>query len=498
MPDLRRATSLALTAFVLSCSGGDDNPSGPGDTTPPTELPQQPNPANATVTSDASRAASTRMTTGGGTMEATGADGTIYTLTLPANALVADTTITMTPLTDVAGLDLSGGRFVGVQLEPEGLRFFQDVILRISPPEGAHHSAVGFSYHGAGSEIHRVPLTPSPDLLEIHLMHFSGAAIYVGDGIYISPAVENITPSEWEDRILSYIEDILRDDRERALNGEAPDPNRDLKLLDAFQGYYELVIEPSMAQMTTDCEFAQTAVPRTLAWEHNVEVWGFHDELAAQEETARAAIVKATENCFNTTKGDCLDTSDRVQMSEAIGYTRQLALLGVQDEAYNALNPDLHCSVGWAGTTNRTNHVIDGVSDVLSVEVHWELDPEHSDPGVGTRYRVKQGSIHWERNGVDAAGCTHQGGPQSFDIKPEEGAIVFDEINHTYQVTGISGNIVTLPVTCPAPLRSYSEDVLVGDWVVTPVLPLPDNATVLSGSYDYPGLSTTYVWEFRR
>jgi hypothetical protein len=259
------------------------------------------------------------------------------------------------------------------------------------------------------------------------------------------------------------------------------------------------VIQPSLNQMMTDCSFAHTAVPRVFSWERNVELWGFHDELASQEATARDAVVKATENCFNETKGDCLDSSDPVQMNEAIGYTRQLALFGIEDPAYNALNPELYCSEGWGGTTTRTSYLVDpGVSDIITAEVQWELDPEHSTPGIATYYRIKRGSIHWERKGTDGNGCTHQGGPQSFDLKPEEGAIVFDELSHTYQVTGIANNIATAFVTCPTGQPSYTADVAVGDWLLTPITPLPDNATELSGSYEYPGLNTTYVWQFRR
>jgi hypothetical protein len=478
--------------MLFSCGGSAGNK-------PRAQLPQQPNPANATVTTDAPRAASALVRGSGGTIEATGGDGTVYTLTVPPGALAADTTITMVPVTGVSGLDVRGGRFLGVQLEPDGLRLFGDVTLRISPPQGPRHSAVGFSYHGGGTEIHRVPLTPSLDLLQLHLLHFSGALVYVGDNIFISPAVENIAPSEWEDRILSYIETIIRDDRERALRGEKPDPNRDLHLIDAFQGYYELVIQPSLARMTTDCSFAHTATPRAFAWEHNVEVWGFHDRFAAQEGTVMSAVVQALENCFDQTKGACLDTSNAAQMQEAIGYTRQLALFGMSDPAYDALNPALHCSTGWTGTSTSTLRLNGtALTDIVDANVQWELNPAKTVLGVVTTWRVKAGSMTWEEKGADAFGCTHQGGPVSFDLTAADGEMVFDEVSRTYQATGAISQFTKVDVKCPAGQPSYTADASVGLWLLTPVLPLSKNATALSGTYDPAGLNTTYAWQFHR
>src|SRR4051812_38676004 len=123
----RCTAALVLSALLLlSCSsGGDNSPAAPEDPSDP-PLPE-PHPASVTPALDPSRTASARISVSGGTLHTTGADGTRYTLTIPPNALLADTTISMTPLTGVTGLDLPGARFLGVQFEPEGLRFFTEV-----------------------------------------------------------------------------------------------------------------------------------------------------------------------------------------------------------------------------------------------------------------------------------------------------------------------------------------------------------------------------------
>ena len=76
--------------------------------------------------------ATARIPVSGGTLQTTGADGTVYTLTVPPDALTQDTTISMTPLTGASGLDLAGGRLLGVQFAPEGLSFLHEVSLSLA------------------------------------------------------------------------------------------------------------------------------------------------------------------------------------------------------------------------------------------------------------------------------------------------------------------------------------------------------------------------------
>lgn len=496
MRDSSCAAALALSTLLLvNCGGSDSNPVGPGDGGG-SGLPA-PNPANVTVTQEPTRAATARIPIAGGALQATGSDGTLYTLTVPADALISDTTITMTPITDVAGLNVSGGRFAGVQLEPDGLRFLAPLSLRIVPPEGAHQEAVALSYHGSGSEVYRVPLTPDPDLLEIDLMHFSGALIYLGNNTFIAP-LDDIVPTDPEDRIRSEFQQLLQTERHHQLLGEEGDPDLNAKLEVLFHRWYNELVEPTLSRIQTDCSYSRTAVPRAVAFIRQVQLFGAAEDFAAEDEAITQAAIAGLRNCFDEGKKDCIDTSDPVLMNELVGITRQLELLGSLDDAHNALNPDLGCSKGWSGTTSRTLHLSGNVTDVILGDVQWEIDTTQTHPGISTTYRVKRGTIHWEQKGTDEFGCTHQGGPLSFDLTSADGQMIVEEMNHTYQATGIASHFTTVTVTCPPDQPSYSSDVSVGDWLVTPVLPISASDTTLSGAYDFPTPDNTYEWEFRR
>jgi len=283
--------------------------------------------------------ASARIPTTGGSVQATGADGTVYTLTIPPDALLSDTTITMTPITGVSGLDASSDRILGVQLEPDGLRFFSFATLTFSPPEGVNHQAFAFSNHGTGAELYRGPLTPDPNVLELKLLHFSGefAVLVPGpvEGSFVAAPTQGLSPTDWEDWAQAKIADVFQDERDRLARGEGIDAERAEKLQAVLQEYWDKGVEPTRKAMMSDCQAAKDLAPRALTFERTVELLGFHDVFLSQESQVHGAVIAALENCFRQTVGECLDRSNPQQMRDASGYSRQLALFGITDPEYN-------------------------------------------------------------------------------------------------------------------------------------------------------------------
>ena len=125
---------------------------------------------------DPSRAVSKLVPTQGGTLSATAADGTVFTLTLPAGALLSEEEITMTPVAAVDRLPLSGGLVAGVQLAPEGLLLFQPATLVINPPTAIPiDEEITFAWRGTGEEFFLYPPDPlGTPAISLSLVHFSG------------------------------------------------------------------------------------------------------------------------------------------------------------------------------------------------------------------------------------------------------------------------------------------------------------------------------------
>jgi hypothetical protein len=117
----------------------------------------------------------------GGTLTATGVDGTVFTLTIPAGALQQDTVITLTPITAIPDLPLSGGLIAGVDFKPEGLQFYQPATLTVATPTALDRRHLfGFGYTQDGEDLHLDSVFVDDATLTFYLAHFSGVGAGTG------------------------------------------------------------------------------------------------------------------------------------------------------------------------------------------------------------------------------------------------------------------------------------------------------------------------------
>lgn len=121
------------------------------------------------------RSASASIGEAGGTLTATGLDGTRYRFEVPAGALVSEQPITMTPLAAVTNLPLSGGLAAAVQFSPDGLVFLRPATLVMTLPDGVdRRGLVGFGFRRAGEGLHLAVTTAGGRELTFAVSHFSG------------------------------------------------------------------------------------------------------------------------------------------------------------------------------------------------------------------------------------------------------------------------------------------------------------------------------------
>src|SRR6201995_1715807 len=137
--------------------------------------PAHPRPVT-TVLEPANATSETVSADTGGTVTATGTNGTRYTLTFPPGALLSDETITMTPISAVQGSPL--GSLVGaVDLAPNGLQLFKPATLTIVPAGGVNRKDVaGFEAFAGGQDFGLYPLDAGGGLT-LSLDHFSSEGV---------------------------------------------------------------------------------------------------------------------------------------------------------------------------------------------------------------------------------------------------------------------------------------------------------------------------------
>lgn len=111
----------------------------------------------------------------GGSVTATGSNGAVYTLTLPAGALAGTTQVALYPVSSVANLPTGASLKAAVQFSPEGLALLAPATLNIAFPAGVDAASLrGIAWQADGSSIHAAPAIAAGRTISLNVLHFSG------------------------------------------------------------------------------------------------------------------------------------------------------------------------------------------------------------------------------------------------------------------------------------------------------------------------------------
>lgn len=159
-------TFLAL--FLFACGGGDSDSEAQDLTITPTL--------------ESSNASKSSLDNSGGTIVATGNDGTEYTLEIPPEALNENVEITLTPISNIPDLDFLDQFLFAVEFGPEGLNLAVPATLTVQIPDGVDlPEIIGFSWENSGSNVNLVSRKYEQGSLTFTIGHFSGVGAGTGD-----------------------------------------------------------------------------------------------------------------------------------------------------------------------------------------------------------------------------------------------------------------------------------------------------------------------------
>lgn len=333
--------SLLVLAGCSPETGGDG----------PEWLHSRPEPVKLDLALDRGRAVTKTITPRGGTLTATGADGTRYRLRIPAGALLSDARITLIPIGAVRGLPLAGGSVAAVQLEPDGLRLMQPATLSIRAEHGVPAAErVAFGYYGEGEDAHRYPLEPDPTKIEMKLLHFSGYGFGRADPDDPGRlALQRATA--YEARLQSRIAEAV--DRDGQQGGAGLSAETAARLRQIMIEYYDAVIRPLMRTAETDDRLAECCISRYLGWERQVLLLGLdgderdpapapgtsEGQLRRRRTEAQASFQTIFRNAYERgverAVRQCREEHDFSAIATLLGWERQTQLLGfVTEDGY--------------------------------------------------------------------------------------------------------------------------------------------------------------------
>ena len=212
----------------------------------------------------------------GGSISATGADGTIYTLDIPSDALLNETTIGLTPVTNISGMPFGGEKTYAVQLTPEGLFLQNFAILTIKPAvEIPIEEQIFFGYLKDGKDVILAAPVVDSNEIKINVLHFSGNGVTNGL-MEVITSVRELFGGSVERRLENALAERLGIERQRQLLGQSQgdDPEMLAYFAEVLRQYEEQVIKPRVAAAGDSCDAGKLALDTVLAHERLLQLIG--------------------------------------------------------------------------------------------------------------------------------------------------------------------------------------------------------------------------------
>ena len=162
--------------YVLTCAPPKD--SSCRATKSRIAVTARPRPARVRPRLDQARTAAAGVGRDGGTVEATGADGTRFTLAIPAGALLDPASVTLTPLTSAGRLPMGARGLRAVQIGPAGTDLLKPASLTITPPKAVARSLLtGVAFDDGGKQFHLTPVSRSGSAATLRVFELDGLGI---------------------------------------------------------------------------------------------------------------------------------------------------------------------------------------------------------------------------------------------------------------------------------------------------------------------------------
>jgi hypothetical protein len=261
MKNIRLVSFVLLLVIVsISCSLFTSTGSNGGSNAEVVDFVSPADPLNVTVQLDEASTASDMISPNGGSLSLTAADGTVFTLDVPAKALDADTLITMTAVKSITGAPLDDGNLAAVQLEPSGLFFNEIVTLTIIPgQEIPIENQIIFGYEGNGQDYHLAVLDPKSKEIKIKLMGFSGAGVGSGGDAQWAANLQ-VQANASHTRLTEKLGEAAQVDRRaNLLEGDESSNKLGENAESILDQFYDQVVLKEMAAAELDCQFAKQA-----------------------------------------------------------------------------------------------------------------------------------------------------------------------------------------------------------------------------------------------
>jgi hypothetical protein len=348
---------------------------------------------------DTASAATATITSDGGTLTATAANGAIFTLTIPAGAIDDEETITMTPIASISDLPLSGGLAGAVELAPEGLILLKTSTLVIKAPIPIDQQSP-FAWYDTGDDFHLYPLTLDVSTLTMTITHLCGYGIGVGTSADKS-AVQGHLPSRNQaqvDQIIQGAADTARQKLSQfvAARRNAISPQGgpakvikkynkavDSELMDLMNSLLG-VLDDALAKgddVSLSCALLAVLDDLNFISQYGFDMGTLLGSVPQYEGKIAEALNKITDNAINRCNGDSENPPNPGEIATVLSWATFANKLAAKDAELAGLGPVavlmVRRALACANLTFVMNTGVNFMPPLSSLRIFIELDAEN-------------------------------------------------------------------------------------------------------------------------
>lgn len=288
--------------------------------------PAAPTPGNVSV--ETANAVSDTVGLSGGTLTTTAADGTEYTLEIPAGALAAPTAITMTPVRAIEGFPVLDSLIAGLEFAPSGLAFAHPARLTIASgaTAGTGEFPIALGYAGDAAAFTVGFAAPQGGEIVVLVSHFSGFGLGFGTeedmGALLSALPATPDAQVYAIELLLAFED---------------DPTASAVHAEIMRRWFTELILPSIEAAANDGELL-TALADFNFWRSDVPAlldlfFAVETEFAAEINQAREAFIPQLQAAVAGNNALCEEAHNLDALRNVIFWQQQAGFLSLDTPA---------------------------------------------------------------------------------------------------------------------------------------------------------------------
>jgi hypothetical protein len=291
---------------------------------------------------DPGHAGSANLDDKGGRVTATGADGTLFTLEVPPQALWSPETVTLTPVSHIDRFPFSGGLVAGVEIEPEGLVLSVGATLTIQPVSPPPlDRTLPYSYSKGGEDFILHPRDPDTPSLRLPVFRFGGYGAGQGTPGEAASRLERMPTGPLSPYLQRYAYELLL----RVL-GQISQAELAHRGTEIYREAFEQVVAPLLGlppasgvrdvnRKEEHCDLGDDDLSKGIAILIGIiqqkQKLGVVNDETGEVDTGLEAVLEFLRACLKESFNQCKTFNDPFETLRMIAIARQLQLLGEED-----------------------------------------------------------------------------------------------------------------------------------------------------------------------